>query len=127
MGMRALRRLDPWLPPLLLMALIFVASEQPSLDSGLGVIDLVGRKLVHFAQYALLCFLWWRVFARRTSGPRAALAAFVVSVAYAASDELHQSLVEGRSGTLVDWVIDGAGAGLAALWLRTRTRIRSAA
>jgi hypothetical protein len=48
MKMLDIRRLDPWLPPLLLMGVIFFFSAQPSLDSGLGVIDLVARKIVHF-------------------------------------------------------------------------------
>ena len=42
-------------PPLVLMALIFFLSAQPDLNSGLGWIDHVGRKLVHMAEYALLC------------------------------------------------------------------------
>jgi hypothetical protein len=40
------------------MAVIFILSAQPHLNSGLGAIDLVGRKLAHFAEYALLAFLW---------------------------------------------------------------------
>jgi VanZ family protein len=113
-------RLDPWLPPLLLMAVIFALSAQPDLNSGLGTIDLVGRKIVHMTEYALLCFLWWR--ALRTvvrPGPAIALA-FVVSVAYAGTDELHQRSVHGRHGSPVDVVIDSAGAGLAAIWLKRR-------
>ena len=106
-----------WLPPLVLMAVIFFLSAQPSLDSGLGLADEIGRKVVHFAEYALLTFLWWR--ALRTVMPprRAALAALVISLAYAASDEYHQSFVEGRSGSPADWAIDAAGAALAAIWL----------
>jgi VanZ like family len=104
------------------MGVIFFFSAQPSLDSGLGVIDLVGRKLVHFAEYALLCFLWWRAFATVTDPSRAAIAAFVVASAYAVTDEVHQAFVEGRSGTPVDWAIDTAGAALVAWWLRSGGR-----
>ena len=124
--MSQFRRLDPWLPPLLLMGVIFLLSAQPSLDSGLGVVDLVGRKLLHFAEYALLCFLWWRAFATVTDPGRAALAAFMAASAYAATDELHQAFVEGRTGSPVDWAIDTAGAALAALWLRGRRHTRTA-
>src|SRR3954451_18226632 len=35
-------RLDPWLPPFLMMAVIFALSAQPDLNSGLGAIDLIG-------------------------------------------------------------------------------------
>ena len=124
--MPSFRRLGLWLPPLALMAVIFFFSAQPSLDSGLGVIDLVARKLVHFAEYALLCFLWWRLFEPGLGARRAALLAFLVSSAYAATDELHQSFVDGRHGTPVDWLIDSAGAGVAAWRLRLGLRRRTA-
>jgi VanZ family protein len=107
------------------MGVIFFFSAQPSLDSGLGVIDLVARKVVHFAEYALLCFLWWRAFARVTDPGRAALAAFLITSGYAATDELHQTLVEGRTGTPVDWAIDSAGAAVVALRLRARRHTRA--
>jgi VanZ family protein len=117
MRMRPLR-LDLWLPPLLLMGVIFFFSHQPSLDSGLGVADLVGRKLIHFAEYALLTFLWWRALVTLMSPGRAALLAFALASAYAATDEYHQTFVEGRHGSPVDWLIDSAGAAAAALRLR---------
>jgi VanZ family protein len=111
-----------WLPPLALMGAIFFFSAQPSLDSGLGLIDQIGRKLIHFAEYALLCLLCWRALAPSTNRRRAVLLAFVIASAYAVTDEYHQSFVEGRHGTPVDWLIDSAGAAAAALWLHTRTR-----
>lgn len=126
MGVGLIRRVDPWLPPLLLMGVIFLLSAQPSLDSGLGQIDLLGRKLVHFGGYALLCFLWWRWLRTGMDSRRAALAAFALSSLYALSDELHQSHVAGRHGTVVDWAIDSAGAGVVALRLRYEARRRAA-
>jgi VanZ family protein len=122
MRMRALR-LDLWLPPFVLMGVIFVLSAQPSLDSGLGVADLIGRKLIHFVEYALLCFLWWRAFVTVTTPRRAALLAFLLASGYALTDEFHQTFVDGRHGTPVDWLIDSAGAAAAALKLRARTRV----
>ena len=124
MGVALLRRLDPWAPPLVLMAVIFVLSAQPSLDSGLGLLDTVGRKLVHFAEYALLTALWWRALRTRAPSARAALVAFLIATAYAATDEYHQSFVEGRSGRPLDWALDTAGAGVAGLGLRTQGRVR---
>jgi VanZ family protein len=105
------------------MAVIFVLSAQPSLDSGLGVVDLVGRKLVHFAVYALLCLLWWRAFVTVTGPGRAALAAFLLASAYAVSDEVHQSFVEGRSASALDWAIDTAGAAVVAIRVRSRRSV----
>jgi VanZ family protein len=123
MQMALLRRPDLWLPPLLLMGLIYVFSAQPSLDSGLGWIDTVGRKLLHFGEYALLCFLWWRLLRRAMPDRRAALAALLISSLYAATDELHQSFVDGRHGTPVDWAIDTAGAAAAAFAVTARRRV----
>jgi VanZ family protein len=96
--------------PLLLMGLIFYLSAQPDLNSGLGTWDAILRKGAHMTEFGLLWFLWTRVV-----GPFGALA---ISLAYAASDEFHQTFVDGRHGTPVDWAIDAAGMGIAAaLWV----------
>ena len=125
MRMAPLRRADLWLPPILLMGVIFFLSGQPSLDSGLGWVDEVGRKLVHFGEYALLCFLWWRLLRTGMPAGRAALLACLVSIAYAATDEFHQSFVDGRDGSPVDWAIDAAGAAAAALAVTARRRVEA--
>jgi VanZ family protein len=96
--------------PLALMAVIFFLSAQPDLRSGLGVWDTIGRKLVHMASYGLLWWLWWRALGRRHPGP-----AIAITLLYAASDEWHQSFVEGRHGTPVDVAIDAAGVAIAVL------------
>jgi VanZ family protein len=107
-------RLDPWLPPLLLMAVIFALSAQPDLNSGLGTIDLVGRKIVHATEYGLLTFLWWRAL-RTIAPPRAAVVlALGISIGYAGTDEFHQSYVNGRHASPVDVLIDAIGAAAAA-------------
>lgn len=104
------------------MAVIYFLSAQPSLDSGLGFADTIGRKLVHFSVYALLALLWWRALRERMDPRRAVLAGFLIASLYAATDEYHQTFVEGRSGNPLDWAIDTAGAGTAALRLRLRSR-----
>ena len=93
-------RLDPWLPPFVLMAVIFLLSAQPDLNSGLGTIDLVGRKVIHMSEYALLCFLWWRALRTITTPSRAIAFALLIAVAYACTDEFHQTFVHGRHGWL---------------------------
>src|SRR3954447_23925263 len=114
-------RLDPWAPPIALMVVIFVLSAQPDLNSGLGTIDLIGRKLIHAGEHALLTFLWWR--ALRTIAPaRAAIVlALGIAVGYAGTDEFHQRFVNGRHGTPVDVLVDAAGASVAALLIGRRT------
>ena len=101
-------RLGRYLPPLALMGLIFVVSAQPDLDSGLGLVDLIGRKVLHAAEYGALWWLWWRAF-----GFRRGVVAAVITVAYAVSDEYHQTFVPGRHGSPLDVAIDAAGVPLA--------------
>jgi VanZ family protein len=118
---RILSRLDPWAPPLVLMAVIFALSAQPDLSTGLGVWDLIARKIVHMAEYGLLLLLWWRAL-RTLTTPRMAVAlAFVVTLAYAGTDELHQRSVRGRHGTPVDVAIDAVGMSVAAVAIARRT------
>jgi VanZ family protein len=113
-------RLDPWLPPVLLMGVIFALSAQPDLNSGLGTVDLVGRKIVHMSEYALLCFLWWRALRTIAAPGRAIVLAFAISVAYAVTDEIHQLSVHGRHGSPIDVGIDSIGAGIAAFLIHRR-------
>jgi len=127
MVMTVLRRMDPWLPPLVLMGIIFFLSAQPNLNSGLGWIDHVGRKFVHASEYALLCVLWWRALRTVADDQRALLGAWTIATAYAITDEFHQRFVTGRHSTWVDVVIDSLGAGLAVLLIvraRREARVR---
>lgn len=114
-------RIDLWLPPIVLMALIFLLSAQPDLSSGLGGWDVLLRKLAHAAEYAVLMLLWWRAL-RHVGGleSRAVAAAWTIAVAYAATDEWHQSFVTGRHGSPLDVLIDAGGASAAALWALRR-------
>jgi VanZ family protein len=95
-------------PPIALMAVIFFLSAQPDLNSGLGVWDTIGRKLIHAASYGLLWWLWHRALDRRHT-----LLAAAITLAYAATDEYHQTFVEGRHGSPVDVLIDAAGVAIA--------------
>jgi VanZ family protein len=121
--MTTLKKLDPWLPPLLLMGVIFFFSAQPNLNSGLGWIDHVGRKIVHASEYAFLCFLWWRALRTKLDGVGALLPAWAITTLYAATDEFHQTFIHGRHGTPVDVAIDSMGAGIfVLLMLRAQRR-----
>lgn len=105
-------------PPLALMGLIFYLSAQPQLGPDLGGMDIVLRKLAHMIEYGLLFVLW-----RRALPDHPPWVAAAVAVAYAVSDEIHQSFVDGRHGTPVDVLIDAAGVAVA--WLAmSRLRVR---
>jgi VanZ family protein len=103
--MRAISRFGP---PLALMAVIFAFSAQPDLGTGLGVWDTILRKAAHMAEYGLLWYLWHR--ALELEGP---LPAAAIALAYAVTDEYHQTFVDGRRGSPVDVLIDAAGIAVA--------------
>lgn len=103
-----------WLPVLVWAAVIFAFSSIPSLNSGLGSWDYVLRKCAHMTEYAILAILLARA-------ARSYVWAFPLAVAYAASDEFHQTFVRGRHGTPVDVAIDAVGA-LVGLTLWTKLR-----
>ena len=105
-----------WLPVVAWAALIFALSSVPDLGTGLGGWDLLLRKIAHAAEYAILGALLARALGRPW-------AAFVVGVAYAISDEVHQSFVPGRAGAPLDVAIDtvGVAAGVL-LWTRVLAR-----
>jgi VanZ family protein len=100
--------------PLVLMGVIFALSAQPDLSSGLGTLDLVLRKLVHMTEYGLL---WWLL--SRAFAPERPWLAAAIAVAYAMTDEYHQTFVHGRHGTPVDVLIDALGIAIA--WALVRT------
>lgn len=91
------------------------------------VLEWVLRKGAHVVTYAILALLA-RVAFTATWPPLKAVPAarwaWLLAVAYAVSDEWHQTLVPGRDGRWFDVLIDSAGAGLA-LWLALR-RFRAA-
>jgi VanZ family protein len=115
------RRLSLWLPVVAWAAVIFTLSSIPSLSTHLGTWDTILRKGAHMTEYAVLAVLLWRALG---SEP----AALAASVAYAATDELHQAFVPGRHGSPVDVAIDGVGAALGLIVLhRVRRRPRAVA
>ena len=102
------------------MGWIFFLSAQPDLNSGLGLIDTIGRKVLHFATFAGLAALWSWALRPLTSHHLAAAA--VLALLYAASDEYHQSFVQGRVGSPLDVAIDWAGVAAATILISRRDR-----
>lgn len=99
------------------MGLIFFLSAQPDLTTGLGFWDTLLRKLAHAIEFGVLALLWARALLGSTTLTlrQALLLGVAVTLLYAATDELHQTGVSGRHGSPIDWLVDAAGAGLAAL------------
>lgn len=104
------------------MGIIFWLSSQPQpFDLPEPLLQTLVSNGGHMIGYAGLSVLWWRALAARRAWPehRTLALAFLLTVLYAISDEVHQTSVPGRTGSLVDVLIDTAGAALG-LWLLRR-------
>jgi VanZ family protein len=148
-GLNTSKWLKIWWPVLLTMTLIFIGSSD-LLSSGntsgtLGrllrvffpaisenAVDLsrfLIRKCGHLTEYAILAILVFRAFERVAADAGRApdfswiiRATISIAALYAVTDEMHQSLVPSRMGTLLDVFIDTAGATVGATFWRIRSR-----
>ncbi|MDH7485536.1 MAG: VanZ family protein [Anaerolineae bacterium] len=146
-GNRSLLRVSLWAPVLLWMAGIFYFSSRPDplgfLPSSMHSIGI--DRLAHIGEYAGLTVLLYRALAGEQQGVRNAkrpapghphtpqpnpppsrrvlVLSFALALAYAVLDELHQKLVPGRGGGLLDigWDVAGMAAALGLIWLGRRT------
>lgn len=95
----------------------FLFGERAAGAVPIDTLEFLIRKAAHMTEYAILFGLYCH--ALRVSGAKhTARTALLMSAAYAASDEFHQSFTDGRGPSPVDVCIDTAGASLALL-LRT--------
>lgn len=68
------------------------------------------RKMAHFFEYFILMLLVLNVFVVQLSWRRALLFSLGLAIGYAVLDEVHQLFIPGRSGNMVDVLIDALGA-----------------
>lgn len=112
-----------WGPAVLWMGVLFTASATPARDlPQFGALDYLVKKSGHMLGYSVLglAFRWALDWSKRRFQ-----AAWLLSIAYAILDELHQSFVAGRHPSPVDvFVFDGIGAAVA-LWLSSLWRRRA--
>jgi VanZ family protein len=111
-----LRRFRLWGAVVLYMAVIFYVSglSDPPVPSGTD-------KSLHGLTYLGLVIVVVRAVVGglpRRIDMRVAIIAFLITVAYAATDEVHQMFVPGRTADVFDLVADAGGAilGTAACW-----------
>ena len=113
-----------WLPPLVWMGLIFFFSAQPSLPSIPGFWDLLIFKTLHVLAYAILTWLYLRALrGGAPTGVPVRLVSAALALAYAVSDEYHQTFVPGRNGSPMDVAIDALGI-VGAILLDWRLRLK---
>lgn len=132
-----------WLPPVLWAAVIFSASGNtfaaantapvlatilntilghPLTPSQFQTAQYLIRKASHLGEYAVFGALLFRAIRADREGWnwRWAVTAIAIAALYAASDEWHQSFVPSRTPSVIDVLIDSAGATLAqVLFFRT--------
>ena len=101
-----------WGPALGVMAGIFWLSgmSEPFGSDPFWFDDLIGV-IGHFGEYGLLALAWrWALIRQWPDLRRPAWIALAVTLAFAFSDEYHQSFVPGRFPDLLDILTDLAGA-----------------
>ena len=105
-----------WGPVFLWMGIIFFLSTRHSVTvSPEYVWNFLFFKSLHLMEYAVLFTLTARALWRQnTKGDKAVALrnAFIVTILYAITDEMHQQFVPSREGRPRDVIIDGIGAGL---------------
>jgi len=100
------------------MGVIFWFSSQPSNElPNFSWADTPIKKLAHVLEYAALTFcIWWALRFQR----KYRWLAWLIAVAYAATDEFHQSFTPGRFPSVWDVAIfDNLGA-LISVWITQR-------
>lgn len=118
-----------WLPAVLYLGLIHLASSGNPGDLGLSLPQGVD-KLAHLCEFGLLALLFWRPL--REAVPvfpemkTAAILYFFVA-ANGVIDEFHQSFIAGRESSWADGAADLLGGALAIAWLLHREKARPTA
>ena len=86
-----------WLPPALVMCVIFYLSNQPDLPQAPDpLLDVLLKKSGHATGFAFLFLLLLRALRHYPPAIQALDAAMFITAGYAVSDELHQAFVPGR-------------------------------
>ena len=107
-GARIRKAILRWLPAVAWMAVIFILSSRSDLPTPPGgLLELLFEKGAHIGSYAILAILFERALALPRRGKVAAL---VLTMLYAISDEFHQSFTPGRTPSVADALADLVGA-----------------
>lgn len=106
-----------WLPVFVWMIVIFLFSNRQKIQvSSEEPVNFLFFKTLHVLEYAMLYFLSFRAVRYTTGGKetfRWFVTAFLITLLYAITDEIHQTFVPTRGGRPRDVIIDSIGASLA--------------
>jgi len=101
--------LGMWLPVFLWAGVIFALSSiQQITVAEFFIWDFAAKKVAHLTEYAVLYALFLRATEKNW------VLSFVMTMVYAASDEIHQSYVPGRTAAVYDLAFDFSGASISA-------------
>ncbi len=112
-----------WLPPVLLMGLIFYLSSRSAFAvSPKDWLNFLFFKSMHFLEYTLLFILFYRALKNTVNKNDRFFwgwCSVVLSFLWAVIDEIHQLYIPTRQGSLRDILIDtlGISFGLICLWI----------
>ncbi|KKT49670.1 MAG: VanZ family protein [Candidatus Collierbacteria bacterium GW2011_GWC2_44_18] len=100
-----------YLPVVFWMLLIFLMSSKSDLPvNGTITEDFLSKKLAHVFEYTVLMFFMFRAV-----GEKSPAKAFLYSLIFAFTDEIHQLFIPTRTGKLHDVGIDSLGLVLASI------------
>ena len=101
--------LGRWLSVFLWAVVIFALSSiQQITVAEFFIWDFAAKKVAHLTEYAVLYALFLRATEKNW------VLSFVMTMVYAASDEIHQSYVPGRTAAVYDLAFDFSGASISA-------------
>ncbi|MBR4859080.1 MAG: VanZ family protein [Clostridia bacterium] len=116
-----------WLAVAVCMGVIFYFSAQPAEVSqsvsddfafafNLPFGSFIIRKAAHFLEFAGLSVLIFNAL-HSTCGKFRPFTSFIITAAYALTDEIHQIFVDGRACRFFDWTVDCSGAAAALIFV----------
>lgn len=122
-----MKKLKYFIPAICWMIFIFIMSHTNGNDSSnqsnyiakiilefinidYDTLTFIIRKIAHMSEYAILLLFIYYGIHKTIVYKYNLLISFLISFIYACSDEIHQLFISGRSGQLIDVLIDTSGA-----------------